>query len=129
MLDHVLGSLRIKRFMPRSLLGRSLLMILIPLLALQAVTLQFFYGSHLDVVSRRLTGAIAGEITFTVELMRRFPGPANSEWILRTARERFTLEMRLEPDASLPEAPRVNVIGPMDDDLAAALTEKLRVPF
>ena len=48
--------------MPRSLLGRSLLMILLPLVLLQAVALQMFYGSHLDVVSRRLSGAIAGEI-------------------------------------------------------------------
>ena len=51
----------IKRFLPRSLLGRSLLMILLPLVLLQAVALQIFYGSHLDVVSRRLSGGVAGE--------------------------------------------------------------------
>jgi two-component system osmolarity sensor histidine kinase EnvZ len=50
----------LKRLMPRSLLGRSLLMILIPLLALQVVTFQVFYGSHVDIESRRLTSAIAG---------------------------------------------------------------------
>ena len=48
--------------LPRSLLGRSLLMILVPLVLLQAVALQIFYGSHLDIVSRRLSAAIAGEI-------------------------------------------------------------------
>ena len=48
--------------MPQSLLGRSLLMILLPLVLLQAVTFQMFYGSHLDIVSRRLSAAIAGEI-------------------------------------------------------------------
>ncbi len=45
----------IRKVLPRSLLGRSLLMILLPLVLLQAVALQIFYGSHLDVVSRRLT--------------------------------------------------------------------------
>jgi two-component system, OmpR family, osmolarity sensor histidine kinase EnvZ len=63
----------IKRILPRSLLGRSLLMILLPLLLLQAVTLQFFYGSHLDVVSRRLTGGVAADLAYTLELLNRFP--------------------------------------------------------
>jgi two-component system osmolarity sensor histidine kinase EnvZ len=123
------GGMLVKRLMPRSLLGRSLLMILIPLLALQAVTLQFFYGSHLDIVSRRLSGGIAGEINYTIELMRRFPGPDNDEWILRIARQQFNLQMALEPGAVLDQMPRVNVLGPMDDDLAQALTDTLRVPF
>ena len=48
--------------MPRSLLGRTLLIMLMPLVLVQAVALQIFYGSHLDIVSRRLSGGVAGEI-------------------------------------------------------------------
>jgi two-component system osmolarity sensor histidine kinase EnvZ len=123
------GGMLVKRFMPRSLLGRSLLMILIPLLALQAVTLEFYYGSHLDIVSRRLSGAIAGEINTTIELIRRFPGRDNEAWILEIARRQFNLQMSVEPDATLAATPAVNVLGPMDDELAQALAETLRVPF
>jgi two-component system osmolarity sensor histidine kinase EnvZ len=104
-------------------------MILIPLLALQGVTLQIFYGSFLDLVSRRLSAGIAGEINYTIELMRRFPDPADSEWILDDARQQFQLDITLEPGASLTVVPRVNVLGPMDDDLSQALTQTLRVPF
>jgi two-component system, OmpR family, osmolarity sensor histidine kinase EnvZ len=117
----------IKRVLPRSLLGRSLLMILLPLVLLQAVALQFFYGSHLDVVSRRLTGGVAGELAYTLELLNRFPD--DQSWILRMAHEQFDLVLRMEPGAILPNAPRVNVLGPMDDDLAIALQEKVRLPF
>jgi two-component system osmolarity sensor histidine kinase EnvZ len=123
------GGVLIKRFMPRSLLGRSLLMILIPLLALQGVTLQLFYGSYLNLVSRRLSGAVADEINYTIELMRRFPDPADRSWILNDAHEQFNLAMTIEPGAVLTVVPRVNVLGPMDDDLAEALTETLHVPF
>src|ERR1700685_422409 len=91
----------IKRLMPRSLLGRSLLMILIPLVVVQAVTFQMFYGSHVDIESRRLTAAIAGEIALTTQLMDRFPGEANHEWILARARQRLGLEISLEPGARL----------------------------
>jgi two-component system osmolarity sensor histidine kinase EnvZ len=117
----------IKRVLPRSLLGRSLLMILLPLVLLQAVALQFFYGSHLDVVSRRLTGGVAGELAYTLELLNRFPD--DQAWILRMAHEEFDLVLRMEPGAILPKSRRVNVLGPMDDDLAIALQEKVRLPF
>jgi two-component system osmolarity sensor histidine kinase EnvZ len=117
----------VKRVLPRSLLGRSLLMILLPLVLLQAVALQFFYGSHLDVVSRRLTGGVAGELAYTLELLNRFPD--DQAWILRMAHEEFDLLLRMEPGAILPKSRRVNVLGPMDDDLAIALQEKVRLPF
>ena len=118
-----------RRLLPRSLLGRGLLMILIPLVALQAVTLQIFYGSHLDIVSRRMSSGIAGEIAYTVELMRRFPTQTDSEWVLRSAREQFNLEMRLEPGTILTQGKRINILGPMDDDLESALIEKFGAPF
>jgi len=47
--------------MPRGLLGRSLLIVLVPLVVVQAVALQVFYGTHMNIVSRRLSAAIAGE--------------------------------------------------------------------
>ena len=119
----------LKRFVPKSLLGRSLLMILAPLVALQAVTFQIFYGSHLDVVSRRLSSAIAGEIAVTTELMNRFPDQQDHEWILRRAAQRFGLEMRLDNAATLTREPRDKILGPMDDDLEAALRDIYDAPF
>ena len=41
----------IKKVLPRSLFGRTLLIILIPLAVTIAVAFQVFYGSHLDIVS------------------------------------------------------------------------------
>jgi two-component system, OmpR family, osmolarity sensor histidine kinase EnvZ len=117
----------IKRILPRSLLGRSLLMILLPLLLLQAVTLQFFYGSHLDVVSRRLTGGVAADLAYTLELLNRFP--QDQAWILRMAHQEFDLVLRMEPGAALSHTKWVNILGPVDDDLAVALQEKVRLPF
>ena len=119
----------VKRVLPRSLLGRSLLMILIPLVLLQAVALQIYYGGHLSLVYRRLSGGVAGDLQFTLLLMRRYPGAENTGWIIETARREFDLSMRLEPGARLAPGRRINVIGPMDDDLEAALAERLTEPF
>src|SRR4051794_29414014 len=119
----------IRKVLPRSLLGRSLLIILLPLVLLEAVALQIFYGSHLDVVSRRLSWAVAGEIAYTLELMNRLPGEQNASWIVRQSWEQFHIKMVLEPGATLPVRQSTNIFGPMDDDLASALEEKIRRPY
>jgi two-component system, OmpR family, osmolarity sensor histidine kinase EnvZ len=119
----------VKRLLPRTLLGRSLLMILLPLLILEGVALEVFYGSHIDVVSRRLTGSVADELGFTIDLMHRFPGVENTMLILHLARARFNLDITLDPGARLTSRKSVNVFGPMDDDLKAALTQSLHLPF
>ena len=119
----------IKQVLPRSLLGRSLLIILIPLVLLQAVALQIYYGSHLDLVSRRLSSAVAGEIATTIALLQRFPDQADQEWVLRRARTDYEIVMRLEPGATLAPVVAHNVLGPMDDEFAQALQEKIRLPF
>jgi two-component system, OmpR family, osmolarity sensor histidine kinase EnvZ len=120
----------LKRVLPRSLLGRSLLMILLPLVLLQAVTLVVYYGNHINLVYRRLSGGVAGEIAFTLQLVQRDFAPEQRTWIIDMARREFNLRMQFEPGAILPAGARFpNVPGPMDDDLQAALAEKLRQPF
>jgi two-component system osmolarity sensor histidine kinase EnvZ len=119
----------IKRFMPRTLLGRTLLIMLVPLVVVQAVALQLFYGSHLGLVSRRLSDSIAGEIAATMALMQQYPDPAERDWILDLARQQFLLGIRLEPGAHLSTRHWTNILGPMDDDLAQALRQKFNVPF
>ena len=117
----------LKKLLPRGLLGRSLLIVLVPLVALQAVAFTFFYGSHLDVVSRRLTGAIAGEVALTISLLNRYPN--EEAWVLRTAFRDVEVPMRYVPGAVLPPDRHVNQPGPVDDDLAAALQAKVKRPF
>src|ERR1700709_2276613 len=100
----------VKRMMPRSLLGRTLLIMLVPLVVVQAIALQMFYGNHLNIVSRRLSGAIAGEIAYTVALLHQFQTPADREWVLEMARRQFVLGIRLEPGAVLEQRKRENII-------------------
>ncbi len=120
----------IRKFLPRSLLGRSLLIISIPLVVVQAVALLIFYGSHLDLISRRLSGAVAGEIAQTIQLLNSTDDASDRSWIMRTSLTDFELRMQIRPGAHLPADPkRVNILGPMDDDLAVALRERVRRPF
>jgi two-component system osmolarity sensor histidine kinase EnvZ len=119
----------LKRMLPRSLLWRSLLMMLVPLIAVQAVALQIFYGSHLDVISRRFALAIAGEVATTVDLLNRLPSAADRTWVLENAWRQWELAVRVEPGAVLRTGRRTTMIGPVDEDLAEALQARVGRPF
>lgn len=119
----------VRKILPRSLLGRSLLIILIPLLITQIVALAIFYGSHLDLISRRLSGAVAGEIAQTVRLLGTAEDPYDEALLLQSAAHDFELKMSIDPGAQLDDRHNVNILGPMDDDLAIAMREKVGLPF
>lgn len=119
----------LRALLPRGLLGRSLLIVLVPLIVVQAVAFTIFYGSHLDVVSRRLSGAVAGEIAQVIDLLERYPDPDDQAWTLQAAWRQFELPMRLLPGGQIGTAAHANVPGPMDDDLALALAGKVGRPY
>ena len=92
----------IKRFLPRSLLGRSLLIVVTPLVILQLVSGIIFWETHWDNVSLRLSRSVAGDISAVIELMDRFPGPENRDWIFDLAAGRLGLSAGLREKAVLP---------------------------
>ncbi|WP_431281579.1 ATP-binding protein [Humitalea sp. 24SJ18S-53] len=122
----------LRSLLPRGLLGRSLLIILTPLVVLQAIALQLFYGNHLDVVSRRLAHAVAGDVGMVVELLERFPQDADRGWVFREAAWRLDLSLAFEAGATLGPASQRNValpLLPLEQDLDVALRERVGLPF
>ncbi|MFB3102855.1 MAG: two-component sensor histidine kinase, partial [Alphaproteobacteria bacterium] len=72
--------LAIKRTLPRGLLGRSLLIIIVPLVVLQVVSGIVFYDRHWANVSRHRANALAGDVAMLTELLRDFePGNRRNE--------------------------------------------------
>ena len=56
--------MRLKRFIPRSLYGRFVLIIVAPILIIQLVSIYVFYYTHLDVISKHMARNIVKEIAF-----------------------------------------------------------------
>ncbi|MFT8712295.1 sensor histidine kinase [Komagataeibacter rhaeticus] len=118
----------VRRILPRSLLGRMLLIGFIPLLATQAISLELFYGHYLQVVSRRLSGDMATTISMTLDMLERYPAPADRQWILEDAGRRAGLVMTLHAGESLHRSGSNHVLGPIDEDLAHDLQAAVRWP-
>ncbi|MDR3523975.1 MAG: ATP-binding protein [Acetobacteraceae bacterium] len=125
-LPHALRPL--KRYLPQSLLGRSLLIMLVPLVVVQLVALQIFYGSDQVIVSRRLATAIAGEIAITAEQFQRYPSAEDRAWAMRMASLHQQLQMHFRPAATLDPASEHRMWA-FSGSLSAAMREMVARPF
>lgn len=118
----------IKRALPRGLLGRSLLIIIVPLVVLQVVSGIVFYDRHWANVSRHRANALAGDVTMLVELLRDTePGRRQNE-VFSMAHRALDLIVRFEPDEILPNetfVPR----GNLQNTLGRSLDQIVHRPF
>ncbi len=117
----------LKRFLPKTLFGRSLLIIIMPLILLQVVTSWIFYDRHWDSITWRLATSIAGDIGLVLDQMR--DEPAQIEALFESAQTRTDLVMTLRPGEILPNAPQDFDPTWVDRMLGAALEEKVKRPY
>jgi two-component system osmolarity sensor histidine kinase EnvZ len=95
----------LRRVMPKSLFGRSLLIVLLPLLILQGMLAYVFYNRHWDTVTRWLTNGVAGDVAMLVDLLNTADSPASRQRILTLGRTNFGLIVSLEPGGRLAQVP------------------------
>ncbi len=119
----------IKRFLPRSLLGRSLLIIVTPLIVVQLISTLVFYERHWDSVTRWLAASLVGEIDTIIVHMRDFPDPVNRAWMFETARLRMGLDVEYKAGALLPAGPPPSAANIPERELIRMLRLRLRRPF
>lgn len=118
----------IKRFLPKSLLGRSLLIIVVPLVLLQLVSGVIFFESHWDKVSLRLARGVAGDIAAVISLLRANPTPKDRAWILEVAANNMQLVVTVHEGAVLKGT--ANAADDITDEaLGQAIREYVGKPF
>ncbi|MDX1541577.1 MAG: hypothetical protein R3349_09260, partial [Geminicoccaceae bacterium] len=122
----------LRNIMPRSLFGRSLLIVLLPILILQAVLAYVFYERHWDTITRWLANGLAGEVSLLVELLEEAPDRQGRTAVLDLARDHFGFSISLEPDGRLLDAVAISGIrsdSRLDETLRGTFAEALERPF
>jgi two-component system osmolarity sensor histidine kinase EnvZ len=120
----------LKRLLPRTLFGRSLLIIVTPLILLQIIATWFFYDRHWNTIARRLSAGIAGEIAQTIGSLAM--ASDETEWaiVLETARKATDLRYTFQYGARLPAGKPQRLTEPsIAQPLAVALNERVGRPF
>lgn len=115
--------------MPSGLLGRSLLILMTPMLLLQIVTVLIFFERHWDTVARQLSRGVAGDIAFVIDYLGEYPDADHFEWLQHSARTRLQLDILFEPDEILERQITQPPFGLVSQELFNALNERLQRPF
>ncbi len=119
----------LKQFLPRSLFGRSLMIIVSPLILLQLVSTWIFYDRHWETVTRRLANAVAGEIATIIDNRRNFTTQKNQHLIFQTMGANLEMQVALRADDILPNvAPEIGS-SILEKRLSNAMKERVRRPF
>ena len=118
-----------KRLLPRTLFGRSLLIIVTPLILVQVIATWIFYDRVWDTVSRRLSTAVAGEIAQIVHAESFAAGGAARIKLFDRARVATELEFIYWAGEKLPSGMVTVGTGSIQEQLAVALVERVGRPF
>jgi two-component system osmolarity sensor histidine kinase EnvZ len=117
----------IKPFMPKSLYSRTLFILFVPLLVVVTVTIYIFINNHLDSITHRLAGDIAGEIASITDVYQS--ETMDHEQLVKFAEEHYQLKLSFDKTFAQGgrEKSTLRAIG--EWFLDEALVERLKVPF
>jgi two-component system, OmpR family, osmolarity sensor histidine kinase EnvZ len=117
----------LKRFVPKGLFARSLLIIVLPVAIMQMVVTYMFFDLHWEQVSRRLSEGAAGDVA---AVTRQYTAnPAAFPKIAQNARADLRLSVALQANGKLPDTTRRGTIPAFDRTIQRALTSSIAQPF
>jgi two-component system osmolarity sensor histidine kinase EnvZ len=121
-------ALRLKRTLPRSLFGRTLLIIVVPTLITLAAATFVFFDRHWYTVTNRLTYAVAGDVAVVVDLMQKSSNAESTAEVVRLATDKMDLFVNFVPGETLPNTEKES-FNPIRDLLRRALNDRISYPF
>ena len=118
---------QIKRWLPATLFGRSLLIIVLPIAIMQIAVTWAFFDAHWETVTSRLSEGLAGEVAWAVESYN--DDPKGLPKLAQRAEDSLSLSIALQPGKKLPVNRRYSLFASVDNNLNRALNDRLDVPY
>ena len=91
----------IKKFLPQTLLGRSIMILVFPLIILQLIITVIFYNRHWDTITRHRTIDFVKDITLVVESFEKNKSIENRKWTLNNVSEKLQLQTFYKKNVTL----------------------------
>lgn len=118
----------IKRLLPRTLFGRTLMIVVTPVMLAQLLATFVFFDRHWSTMTNRLSYALAGDVGLVVELVQAEQNPARLQRLAERVERHMDLQIRYKPNAVLTPVPS-NWEGLLRYRIEAALHDRLSLPF
>src|SRR5436305_4872215 len=91
----------LKRLLPRGLFGRSLIIIVAPMVLLQGIVTYIFFERHYDVMLARMGRGAAADVVFLTNLEERYPPGPERDGLLAMAGRSLGFRIAFRPGAHL----------------------------
>jgi two-component system, OmpR family, osmolarity sensor histidine kinase EnvZ len=111
--------------LPKGLYKRSLLIVIVPMVLLQSAVTLVFMQHHWDLVTRRLSDAVARDVGALTDLYQRLPPGQDDASLANLASERFRMDASLLPPGPLPPVMPRSFFGELDP-LTRTLPKEVR---
>ena len=115
--------------MPKGLYARSLIIIITPVVLLQAIVAFVFMERHFQVVTARLTAAVVADIAAVIDVIETYPQDADFRQIDRIAKDRLGLNVAVLPPEPLPPAGPKPFFDQLDQTFSREITQQIGKPF
>jgi len=119
----------VKRVLPKTLLARSLLIIVMPLIIIQVVMAFVFYDAHWYRANTRIAKAIAGDVALIAQQFADYPGDANQAWMMTQAQDRMEFQVLYRAGETISDEPAFVSKWTAPFFLTASLDELLPLPY
>jgi two-component system, OmpR family, osmolarity sensor histidine kinase EnvZ len=116
-------------WMPKGLYWRSILIVVVPMVILQAAVALFFMERHWQRVTARLSAAVTHDIAALIDLAKFYPQQADIEMLQKIAAERLNLDVELLPAGPLPPAQPKPFFSMLDRTLSEEIRTQIGKPF
>lgn len=124
-----LDPVHLEKVMPRTLMARATLTIIVPVILVQVISTYVFYDNHWDVVSRRMASDLAGDIASVRLFLDAYPKTEDQVWMIENARQTMSLDITVRTGAELTGPEVLGGTSDLTDPLHDALWQTLRRPF
>jgi two-component system, OmpR family, osmolarity sensor histidine kinase EnvZ len=115
--------------LPKGLYARSILIVVLPILILQAVVAYVFMERHWQTVTRRLSGAVVSDIAAVIEVIETYPQDARFSDITRIAADTYGLTISVLPPDPLPAAGPRPFFSLLDSTLSREIRRRINRPY
>ena len=119
----------LKKYLPKSLFGRALLIIMLPIAIMQMAVAYFFFNAHWNQVTANLSDSVAADVSVAVQLYKQSPSVNRAERLDDMLRPKMELSVALEEGDSLPVTTRDSFFSNLDKTLRRSLGDSLSDEF
>ncbi len=118
-----------RRYTPKSLYQRVLLIVILPIFLMQAVITYIFFDRHWDRVSANLSNNVAGQIALITRLYSEYPDADERNRLIEWALDDLNVQVRMDEGNKIPTDDRLSPFNVYNVVLNNRLRSRIDQPY